>query len=279
MPVPAFGYAPVYEGELLYQVEGEGPGLVLIHAGVAHLGMWDEQWPAFTAGHRCLRYDCRGFGGSRSRPVTFNNIKDLLDVMDHVGMGRAALVGCSRGGEIGLDAVLEHPDRFSAFVSVCGGVNGYNAYDGVEVPPAAMALVDEIEKVWKKRTPEEARQLWELEARLWADGPGQPENRLPPAVRARLMALNWVNIQRQSEGARAEEMPIPSALRMWDIRVPVLAISGRFDELFCQRSMAYLAREAPEGRLVEVDSAHLPNVEQPEWFTRTVLDFLAGVGA
>jgi pimeloyl-ACP methyl ester carboxylesterase len=94
-----------------------------------------------------------------------------------------------------------------------------------------------------------------------------------------MMALNWVNLTRQDNQARGLPMSPEAALRLWDVRVPVLAISGRFDTIGSQRSMAYLAQQAPEGRLVEMDSAHLPSIEQPERFNELVLGFLAEVSA
>ena len=46
-----------------------------------------------------------------------------------------------------------------------------------------------------------------------------------------------------------------------------------------QRSMAYLAQQAPEGRLEEMNTAHLPSIEQPERFNELVLRFLDEVSA
>jgi len=274
-----FGYAPVHDGELLYEVAGDGPGVVFVHAGVAHLGMWDEQWPAFTARFRCLRYDTRGFGGSRTQPVSFSNRQDLIDVMDFAGLERAAVIGCSRGAQIALDTVLDFPDRFTALVAVCGGVSGFDAYTGTDVPDAEMALFDALEKVMDSMAPGDIRRTWELEAQLWIDGPGQSVSRLPAATRARMMALNWVNLTRQDNEAKGQPMQPPAALRLWDARVPVLAISGRFDTIGSQRSMAYLAQQAPEGRLEEMDTAHLPSIEQPAQFNALVLRFLDEVKA
>ena len=274
-----FGYAPVRDGELLYEVAGEGPGLVFVHAGVAHLGMWDEQWPAFTSRFRCLRYDTRGFGGSRPQAVAFSNRQDLLDVMDFAGIERAAVIGCSRGAQIALDTVIDYPDRFTALVAVCGGGSGFDAYTGADVPEAEMALFDAIEKVDGLKEPAAVRRLWELETQLWCDGPGQPETRLPAAMRARMMALNWVNLTRQDNQARGLPMSPEAALRLWDVRVPVLAISGRYDTIGSQRSMAYLAQQAPEGRLEEMDTAHLPSIEQPDQFNALVLRFLEEASA
>ena len=61
--------------------------------------------------------------------------------------------------------------------------------------------------------------------------------------------------------------------------MPVPAISGRYDTIGSQRSMAYLAQQAPEGRLEEMDTAHLPSIEQPDQFNALVLRFLEEASA
>nr|MBA2275561.1 alpha/beta hydrolase [Chloroflexota bacterium] len=64
--------AEVPGGRLAYEAEGKGPALTLIHAGVAHMRMWDEQVPAFAEHYRVIRYDTRGFGMTRSTDVEFS---------------------------------------------------------------------------------------------------------------------------------------------------------------------------------------------------------------
>ena len=45
-------------------------------------------------------------------------------------------------------------------------------------------------------------------------------------------------------------------------------------------SARLLAREAPHARLIELpDVAHMPSLERPDWFTETLLGFLAEVDA
>jgi 3-oxoadipate enol-lactonase len=56
------GYLPVSGGQLYYEDDGSGPPITLIHAGVAHLRMWDGQVAAWRDRFRVIRYDCRGFG-------------------------------------------------------------------------------------------------------------------------------------------------------------------------------------------------------------------------
>ena len=56
------GMLPVNGAKLAYEVAGQGPAIVLIHAGVADMSMWDEPFRELSKGFRVLRYDTRGFG-------------------------------------------------------------------------------------------------------------------------------------------------------------------------------------------------------------------------
>ena len=84
--------------------EGEGPPILLLHAGVADLRAWDDVVPHLTrAGHRVIRYDIRGLGRSITEDVEFSHRADLRAVLHAVGVERAVLVGNSKGGQIAID--------------------------------------------------------------------------------------------------------------------------------------------------------------------------------
>lgn len=59
------------------------------------------------------------------------------------------------------------------------------------------------------------------------------------------------------------------------IGAPTLVIAGKHDASTTVADGAFLAQRIPGARLVELDAAHISNVEQPADFTRAVLDFLA----
>ena len=56
------GFAPIEGGQLYYEVTGQGSPLLLIHAGVANLRMWDAQVAYFADRYHVICYDSRGFG-------------------------------------------------------------------------------------------------------------------------------------------------------------------------------------------------------------------------
>ena len=63
-PQSASGFVDIDGAQLWHEISGSGPPLVLLHAGIADSRMWDDQMAPFSARHRVLRYDLRGYGQS-----------------------------------------------------------------------------------------------------------------------------------------------------------------------------------------------------------------------
>src|ERR1700678_74513 len=103
---------------------GDAPTLVLLHPGVGDSRIWDPVLPALAAKYRVIRYDARGFGHSPAPTATFSLLRDLVTVLDHYDVKRAAIVGCSQGGGTALGLALEQPERVPALVLLCPGIPG-----------------------------------------------------------------------------------------------------------------------------------------------------------
>ncbi len=126
-------------------MDGEGEPVVLIHAGIANLRMWDEQVPALADSYRVIRYDTRGFGRTETEDVPFSNRADIAALLDHLGEESAHLVGISRAGQIALDFALESPERVRSLVVATGGISGYDA------PDDDSSLCEQAEKLWEAK--------------------------------------------------------------------------------------------------------------------------------
>jgi 3-oxoadipate enol-lactonase len=265
------GFVEVPGGRLWAEAAGDGPGVVLVHAGIADARMWDPQWAALAARHRVVRYDCRGFGRSESGDVAFSNRTDLVAVMDAAGLERATLVGCSRAGAIVVDTALEFPGRVAGLVSVCGGLAGLEMED----TPEERALYERGEAL-------EAAKDWagaaDLDVALWVDGVGQPAGRAPAAVRELVRRMSFETYAQEKPEGRPLRLHPPARSRLGEIRVPTLVIIGELDTLSTRLTAEVLSTGIRNAERVPVPGvAHMPNLERPEWFTRTLLEFLAGV--
>ena len=265
-------YLDVSGGRLYYEVAGEGLPVIFIHAGIADHRMWQPQWEAFSPRFRVVRYDTRTYGQTTTEDVPYSNRADLLELMDHLGIDQAVLVGCSRGGQIAADFTLEHPGRVSALVLVCAGMGGLTEIESDPAQEAVFAEAEAAEEAgnWAK--------VIELDVKAWVDGFGRPmdaetDARLEP-IRALVREMEWASVAHNDEGGQPIVLAPPAAGRLSEIRVPVLVLAGDYDELATQRIGDLYASGIAGARKQHLPTAHLPNLELPEEFNRLILDFL-----
>jgi len=264
------GYVETHGARLYYEVDGEGPPLTLIHAGVANLRQWDPQLPAFAQRHRVIRFDTRGFGRTTTKDVPFSNRDDIGAVLDHLGVERTALLGNSRGGVISVDFTLEHPERVSALIPVAAGISGWESAP----TPQEKAIWEEYEERYEAK---DWDWIIESETAVWADGPGQARDRLPAEIRQQVH--DWITESYEQHGTEEPQprpLEPPADGRLGEIAVPTLVMIGDLDTSDTQAASRRLAAEIPGARLeVFPGVAHMVNLEEPERFERLVLDFLA----
>ncbi len=267
-------FAPVPGARLKVVDEGSpgDPPVVLLHAGIANLGSWDELVPLLTeAGYRVVRYDARGFGASTTEDVEFSDRADLIAVLDVLGIDRAVLVGNSRGGRIAFDTAVEFPDRVVAVVGVGAGLGGYDADSTAE----EIALFDEMEALESADEPD-PEAIADIDLRVWVDGPGQPDTRVPAAIRERVRAMDLPNYLPGHVSGRSLPLTPPAAERLANLRCPVLAIAGAVDVSEVAETARHLESSAPDARAVIVPNvAHMIGMEVPDELAALIVSFLA----
>jgi pimeloyl-ACP methyl ester carboxylesterase len=252
---------------IYWEAEGSGEPILLIHAGVANLRMWDAQAAALRADHRVIRYDTRGYGRTETDAVAFSNRADAAAVLAHLGEPSAHVVGLSRGGVIALDLAIERPELVRSLVVAAGGISGHES--PAEAPPETFA---EPEALWEAK---DWPGLAEWETRYWADGPGQSPDRVPE-IRARVH--EWVLDTYRAEKEEGQPQPLdpPAAGRLGELRAPLLVVVGTLDDPGTIESMEHLAAYVPGARLERFEgAAHMLNLEQPDRFTALVRDHVA----
>jgi pimeloyl-ACP methyl ester carboxylesterase len=112
--------------QIHYQTKGTGPDVILIHGVTSSLAMWyTKVFPALTSQYRVTAYDLRGHGLSEITPNGYTSddmVRDLVGLMDHLGIQSARIVGHSYGGAIGLHLALLHPQRVDGVVVLDSGL-------------------------------------------------------------------------------------------------------------------------------------------------------------
>jgi 3-oxoadipate enol-lactonase len=257
---------------IYYETDGDpsAPSLLLIHAGIATLRMWDSVVPSLAKQHHVIRFDCRGFGETTSTDVEFSNRADAIAVLDHVAVEKATIIGCSRGGQIALDIAVEFPERVSGVVTIGGGVSGF---PDTELTAEEDELIDRMDVAFEQA---EWETLNRLEVELWAFGARRDRGGLDPDFVRTAYQLNQPNL------AHIDEKPIPIPLeppaydRLVDVAVPALVMVGDHDLSEVLVAHAYQISALPSADAARFpDAAHLPSVEQPEEFERVLCRWLA----
>ncbi|MGZ4408620.1 MAG: alpha/beta fold hydrolase [Gaiellaceae bacterium] len=253
-------------------VHGEGPPVVLLHAGVSDSRLWEPQLDSFAQSHTVLRVDLPGFGNSplETNPVSFRGA--VRDAMDADGIDRAALVGVSLGGNTALELALESPERVSALVLVGAGLPDHEWSEEVTSFFAAE---------------EEALERGDLDAavdanlHMWLAGPRRDLRDIDPAQRELVgeMQKQAFRQQKGHEDVRMLRLDPPESERLADVKVPTLVVTGDEDIADIHRIADRLTAGIPSAeRATIAAAAHLPSLERPEEFDRIVLSFLARHG-
>jgi len=109
--------------DIWYEVKGDGPAMVLVHANPFDHDLWMYQTAHFSTWFKVIGVDIRGYGRS-SKVTTAYTLKDMCDdvvgVMRDAGIARAILGGCSVGSGIALLLALDRPELFDAVILVGG---------------------------------------------------------------------------------------------------------------------------------------------------------------
>jgi 3-oxoadipate enol-lactonase len=255
---------------LYHELKGDGPPLVLVHAGICDSRMWDPQWRTFAAGHRLLRHDMRGFGRSPIPPEPYSHAADLAALLDSQAITGAALVAVSMGGRVALELAVARPDLVSRLV-VSGAalpdhewsqaVRDYGAAEDAAIDAGDLDAASEIN------------------VRFWVDGAGRTPDQVEAHVRSEVHEMQRRALELQVEaGEAAEEMPLAEDLgdRLSEVAVPTLVLVGEHDAADMHAIADRITATVQDARREQIaGTAHLPSMERPAEFDRLVLGFLA----
>ncbi|MWA13837.1 alpha/beta fold hydrolase [Streptomyces sp. BA2] len=138
----------------------EAPALLLVMGAQASgLGWPDALVDALAARHQVIRYDHRDTGRSTStfdqRPYPITDLaRDVVAVLDGLGVERAHLVGMSLGGMLTQLVLADHPERVlsATLIGTCAlSETPYVAPDGTEVPAAELpGIAPEVLEMWSR---------------------------------------------------------------------------------------------------------------------------------
>jgi len=260
------GQAHINGTVIQYETAGAGQPLVFIHAGIADRRMWNGQMEPFAEHFQVVRYDMRGFGLTPVVAGSYAHYEDLHELLAHLGIEQAIVVGCSKGGAVALDFALAYPEKVKALVLVAAAIHGLR----IEVEPLPQeATLDAAEEAG------DLALVSEIEVQIWIDG-GRAPDEVDPAVRDLVREMNLIALQNDVLGLGEEMRLEPAAAhRLAEITVPTLAIIGDLDIPASFQRYEWLISHIPQAqKAILSGTAHLPSLEKPAEFNQLVLDFL-----
>jgi 3-oxoadipate enol-lactonase len=245
-----------------YRLDGHpnAPIVVFSNSLGTNLALWDAQIPALAQKFRIVRYDSRGHGLSAVTPgpYTLETLgRDVVGLLDALQIPTAHYCGLSVGGLIGQWLAIYAANRFKS-LTLCntaariGTTDGWNtrmaAINEGGIAPIANGVVSRwFTEDFVKRAPAQV----EAAHQMLLHSP-------PQGYVASCAAIRDEDLREAIAG----------------IHTPTLVISGAHDAATTPADGRFVADKIPGAQYLELNAAHLSNIEAAEPFTAALLKFL-----
>ena len=255
-------FVEIPDHKIHYVLSGRqsAPVLVLSNSLGTNFSMWDPQLAEFEKHFSVLRYDTRGHGSSAVTPgpYTFDQLsRDVVALLDALKIETAHFCGLSMGGMTGMWLGVHASGRIRKLILCSTSAKFGNA------------------EMWDKRMAAVRRRG------MKGIAPVVLERWYTPEFRASAPAAAQATSQMLESTSLDGYLACCAALREADfredvkqIRTPTLVISGAKDPSAPPADGRYLSSAIPGAHYVELNAAHISNVETPAEFTLEVMRFL-----
>lgn len=246
---------------LARDIDGPDTGrpVILLHSSVCDRRMWQPQVAPLTgAGFRVVRVDFQGYGDTPPPSEPYDNARDVIDVLDALGLERVAVVGASFGGRVGQELAARWPDRVDTLVLLCAAMVGH--------PPTAA-----IERFATRE--DELLEAGDVDEAVALNirtflGPAASDDTIDLVAR---MQRHVFEVQLPAPDIAASTVEYDLAA----ITATTTVVSGGHDVDYFQQIAEVLTARIPGARQVSLDWAgHLPSLESPDRLNPVLLDAL-----
>jgi 3-oxoadipate enol-lactonase len=255
---------------LVYNVKGNGPPLVLIIGFASAQNLWYSTVGAFSKSYRVVTFDNRGFGKSDKPPGPYTTrmlADDTLGLMDHLGIKKAHILGGSLGGMVAQEIAIGHPERLDNLILSATSAGGKRLHD------MFAGMIKASYPDWDPAKPEDltpARLQQFMVAMASVSFDGMAKKFLMPLI-------GWQARRGKVEvplGQLQAMLSHDTLERLGSIQAPTLVLTGGKDQLIPSGSAQELASRIKRAKLVVIEKgAHALGGKK---FNEEVLGFLNG---
>jgi pimeloyl-ACP methyl ester carboxylesterase len=249
--------------------------MLFVHEFAGEAKSWDLQLRFFARRYRAIAYNARGYPPSDvpEDPSMYSQqhaVDDIRGMLDALGIDKAHVCGLSMGGYATLHFGLRYPERArSLVVAGCGYGSGTDR--------------EHFRKDVDMTAQRFERDGMLAAAEFYARGPARVQflDKDPKGWQLFFDALAAGSAKGHALTLRGVQLTRPSVFdlgeQMEKLDVPTLIVTGDEDEP-CLEPGLYMKRRIPTSGLVVIPrSGHTINLEEPDLFNRTVLDFVTAV--
>lgn len=263
-------YTEVGGTQVHYLVDGQGPGLVLVHGtGADARSNWDHLVADLAVDNTVLRPDYSGSGGTRDDdgPLSLPLLaSQVLAAADAAGLEAFDLVGYSLGACVGVQLAASHPARVRSLVLLGGLVSGADARLQLEF------------RLWQHliRTDRPALARLILLTGFSPDFLASWSDQQVEDILQLILEGNWW------EGmARQVELDLTLDIRelLPSVACPTLVLGCAHDHMVPPSHARALAAAIAGARYAELPAGHLAPLECPAAFVAQTRDFVGAVRA
>ena len=270
--------ASVKDIQLYYEITGSGYPLLLSHEFAGDCRSWEPQVRYFSRRYQVITYNARGYPPSDvpTDPTAYSQqqaVEDIVQLMRHLQLSQAHIVGLSMGGYAVLHFGLLYPALARSLV-VAGCGYGSVSGERQKFQHDAAQVAEQLDRDGMRPM-----------AEVYSKGPTrvQFEDKDPRGWRefadqlAEHSALGAALTMRGVQGERPSVYELEVQMRR--LQVPTLIVTGDEDEP-CLEPALFMKRTIPTAGLAVIPkSGHTINLEEPDAFNRAVSDFLTAVEA
>lgn len=272
-------YVSCAEGRLRVIVAGDhGPPVLLLSGGGVDSATlsWRHLIPDLAREHRVYALDWPKQGASKPWHGVADHdrlLRCVIEVLDHFGLPRVAVVGLSQGGAVALGSAIEHPERIDRVVALAPGGT-------LSFPPVVHQLLwligslPLLSNTLPSLMLRSRRQVEAFARRSLFAGPVPDFDQVIDEILAEAAdgtgSSDWQNTSIGPLRMRVDLRP-----RLGEIACPVLFLQGDADVAVPARRTMAAARLVPRAELrILPGHGHWLNRQSPDLVNRLIIDFL-----
>ena len=250
-----------------HDLKNDRPVVVFLNGTTQTTRTWWIQARHFQNKFRVLLYDARGQGQSdlgQAKLTIDGHVDDLIELLDHLGVNRAHLVGLSHGARVACRFGAVAPERTDRMI-LCGL--------GRNLDPRTAALLNSWSHILNSNSLE--TMVWSMIPIVFGEHFLRHHKSILSDIVSVIVKRNRANAIKAHLKAIIHYLPVSDSIS--EVYARTLIVTGNQD-LLVQIDQSRALAKMLRAHLIQLkEVGHSPNIEAPEAFNQVLLQFLSAI--